>query len=183
MGPLGTSFNEIWLKIQTFSFRKMRLKCRLRNGVHFVPASICYWVVSHMWSQAIALTNDNILSNGPSEVYLNDEIWYFYWRKCIENATCKIAAIFFSIIVLKETQQIKPIHGMAEMTFSNTFCEWKNIYNLIPSLREFVRNSTIDKRTGLVEMVTFNMMIFADDFPWIMYVRDSKYLTPVDQRV
>ena len=32
----GTYFNEILFEIQIFSFKKMRLKCRLRNGGHFV---------------------------------------------------------------------------------------------------------------------------------------------------
>ena len=34
--PLGTNFNEILIKIQNFSFAKMDLKDRLRNGGHFV---------------------------------------------------------------------------------------------------------------------------------------------------
>ena len=39
--PFGTNFSEILIEIETFSFRKMHLKCRLRNGNHFVSASIC----------------------------------------------------------------------------------------------------------------------------------------------
>ena len=38
---LGTNFSEILIKILTFSFKKMRLKCRLWNGGHFVSASMC----------------------------------------------------------------------------------------------------------------------------------------------
>ena len=41
IGPLGTNFNEILIEIHTFSFKKMHLKWRLRNGVHFVSASMC----------------------------------------------------------------------------------------------------------------------------------------------
>ena len=41
MWPLGTKFNEILIRNKTFSFKKMHLKCRLRNGVHFVSASMC----------------------------------------------------------------------------------------------------------------------------------------------
>ena len=41
IGPLGTNFSEILIGIQTFLLTKMHLKCRLRNGVHFVPASVC----------------------------------------------------------------------------------------------------------------------------------------------
>ena len=37
IGPLGTSFSEILIKIHTFSFKKMHLKCRPQNGV---PASM-----------------------------------------------------------------------------------------------------------------------------------------------
>ena len=35
------NFSEIWIGIQTFSFKKCTWKCRLRNGVHFVSASMC----------------------------------------------------------------------------------------------------------------------------------------------
>ena len=41
IGPLGTNFSEILIEILTFSFKKMRLKCRLRNGGHVVSASMC----------------------------------------------------------------------------------------------------------------------------------------------
>ena len=41
IGPLGTNFNEILIKIHTFSFKKMKLKCSLENGGHFVAASMC----------------------------------------------------------------------------------------------------------------------------------------------
>ena len=39
--PLGTNLSEILIRIQIFSFKKMRLKSRLRNGVHYVSASMC----------------------------------------------------------------------------------------------------------------------------------------------
>ena len=39
--PLGTDFSEISIGIQTFSFQKCTWTCRLRNGVHFVLASMC----------------------------------------------------------------------------------------------------------------------------------------------
>ena len=41
IGPLGTNFNEILIKIHTFSLKKINLKCRLENGCHFVSASMC----------------------------------------------------------------------------------------------------------------------------------------------
>ena len=41
IGPLGTNFSEISIGIQTFSFKEMHLKCRLRNVGHFVSASMC----------------------------------------------------------------------------------------------------------------------------------------------
>ena len=41
IGPLGTNFNEILIKIQTFSFKEMHLKMSSGNGSHFVPASMC----------------------------------------------------------------------------------------------------------------------------------------------
>ena len=36
IGPLGTNFNEIWIKSETFLLTKMHLKHRLRNGGHIV---------------------------------------------------------------------------------------------------------------------------------------------------
>ena len=45
--PLGTNFNEILIEIHTFSFKKIHLKCRLRSGVHFVSASMCW--VTWLW--------------------------------------------------------------------------------------------------------------------------------------
>ena len=41
IGPLGTNFNEILIKIHTFSLKKWLWKRRLRNGGHFVSASMC----------------------------------------------------------------------------------------------------------------------------------------------
>ena len=41
IGPLETSFSEMLIEILTFSFQKCVWKCRLRNGGHFVPASMC----------------------------------------------------------------------------------------------------------------------------------------------
>ena len=38
-GPKGRNFSEILIGIQIFSIKEM-LKCRLRNGVHFVAASM-----------------------------------------------------------------------------------------------------------------------------------------------
>ena len=40
IGPLGTNFNEILIKVQTFSFKKMHIKCRLENGGHLVSSSM-----------------------------------------------------------------------------------------------------------------------------------------------
>ena len=37
IGPLGTNFSEIWIKLQNFSFIKMDLKMYcLWNGGHFI---------------------------------------------------------------------------------------------------------------------------------------------------
>ena len=41
IGPLGTNFNEILIKIHTFYSRKCIWKGRLENGGHSVSASIC----------------------------------------------------------------------------------------------------------------------------------------------
>ena len=41
IGPLGTNFSEILIKILHFHSRKCIWKCRLRNSGHFVSASMC----------------------------------------------------------------------------------------------------------------------------------------------
>ena len=41
IGPLGTNFNEILIKIHKFSFKKIHFKCCLENGGHLVLASMC----------------------------------------------------------------------------------------------------------------------------------------------
>ena len=41
IGPLRTYFSENLIKIQQFPLKKMHVKCRLRNGVHLVSASMC----------------------------------------------------------------------------------------------------------------------------------------------
>ena len=41
IGPLGTNFSELLAGIQAFSFKKCIWTCCLRNGVHFVSASMC----------------------------------------------------------------------------------------------------------------------------------------------
>ena len=41
IGPQGINFSEMLIEIHTFSFKKINLKCRLENGGHFVPASMC----------------------------------------------------------------------------------------------------------------------------------------------
>ena len=40
--PLGTNFGEIENGIPQFSYKEIIWKCRLWNGSHFVPASMCY---------------------------------------------------------------------------------------------------------------------------------------------
>ena len=40
IGPLGANFIAIFIGIQTFSLKKCSWRCRLRNGVHFVSASM-----------------------------------------------------------------------------------------------------------------------------------------------
>ena len=41
VGPLGTNFSQIVLKIQTFSFMKMPLKMLSAKSSNFVSASMC----------------------------------------------------------------------------------------------------------------------------------------------
>ena len=41
IGPLGTNFSQIWIKIYIFSFKKMHLKMSPGNGSYFVSTSMC----------------------------------------------------------------------------------------------------------------------------------------------
>ena len=39
--PLGASFSEVWIEIQTLQFKKCISKYRLQNGGHYISASMC----------------------------------------------------------------------------------------------------------------------------------------------
>ena len=67
IGPVGTYFSEILIEIDIFSFKKMHLKRRLRNGGHFVSASMCLqtlcWPLIYPWlEQQIFITNLTLYS-------------------------------------------------------------------------------------------------------------------------
>ena len=55
IGPLGTSLNEILIEIHIFHSRKCVWKYRLRNGGHFVSASMCSPLIS--WNHLKRLGN------------------------------------------------------------------------------------------------------------------------------
>ena len=38
--PLGTYYNEIWIEIHIFSFKKMHSICHQQNGVYFISTSV-----------------------------------------------------------------------------------------------------------------------------------------------
>ena len=59
IGPLGTKFSEIIIEILTFSFKKCAWKCRLRNGVHFVSASMWTHIKETSKSALLALCVGN----------------------------------------------------------------------------------------------------------------------------
>ena len=46
IGTLGINFSEISIEILTFSFKEMRLNCRLRNGGHFVGLNVLKTIYS-----------------------------------------------------------------------------------------------------------------------------------------
>ena len=45
IGPLGTNFSDILIRIQTFSFKKMHLKMWSAKWRPFVSAPICWWKI------------------------------------------------------------------------------------------------------------------------------------------
>ena len=68
IGPLGTNFSEIWIKIQTFHSRKCVWKCRLWNGGHFVY--LLYMMVCLMvWTGLLNL-----------QVYVIQPQWVCWYR-------------------------------------------------------------------------------------------------------
>ena len=78
IGPLGTNFSENLIGIQTFSFnsRKCPWKCRLRNGVHFVSASMC-WYNNCVFKYTVSLYRNMI---GSPIVKIR---WYYNCFICI----------------------------------------------------------------------------------------------------
>ena len=68
IGPLGTIFNDILIEIHTFSFKKIHLKCRLENGVHFASASMCWCFFLMSWlrqGRRARASADMLLSGVP----------------------------------------------------------------------------------------------------------------------
>ena len=77
IGPLGTNFSEILIGTQTFSFKKIGFKCRLRNGVHFVSASMC-WIG---WDLGRHVLDDNS-STLEKTLTLEEKTHQIqYWKK------------------------------------------------------------------------------------------------------
>ena len=56
LGTLGTYFNNIWIKIQQFSFQKMNFKMSSAKFWPFVSISICHW--KSYWYKVIQLPVD-----------------------------------------------------------------------------------------------------------------------------
>ena len=61
IGPLQTSFSEIWSEIHIFSFQEMYLKIYLENADHFVPVPMCSDPIFKMFFQMLILALQALL--------------------------------------------------------------------------------------------------------------------------
>ena len=50
IGPLGTNFSGILIETRTFSFKKMHLNCRLRNGLNVLKTDPSFHVMTSLCS-------------------------------------------------------------------------------------------------------------------------------------
>ena len=62
IGPLGTNFSEILIRIQTFSFKKMYLKMLSAKWRPFVSASMCYFPPSPLLFSVVRAVVENPMS-------------------------------------------------------------------------------------------------------------------------
>ena len=98
--PLGTNFSEISIVIQTFSFKKMH---RLRNGVHFVSASMCWYRICrnavYYWLSKLSYHNRNSSSTEgrsiPPRIFAHSMYFPFMVELSFLVDSCKIFAHIF----------------------------------------------------------------------------------------
>ena len=114
IGPLGTNFSEIVMRIHTFSFRKLHLKMSVKSRPFCLgPNVLTHWGrVTHICvskltilgshngllpgqCQAIISTNAGILLIGPLGTNYS-EMNTFHWRKCIRKYRLKNGSHFVS---------------------------------------------------------------------------------------
>ena len=113
----GTNFGEI-LEICISSFKKMHLKCRLRNVCHFVSA-LSYWGkgIHISVSKLTIIGSGNGLSPGRHQTIiwtildwalrnklqwnLNRNSYIFIQENAFENVVRKMSAIFLGLNVLR----------------------------------------------------------------------------------
>ena len=80
---LGTNFIEILIKMHAFSFKKMNLKCRLRNDGHLAPAPMGRSVSSRKAnSHLLCIVAVDLLAQGtgaPKGTLLNKVSWKIYF--------------------------------------------------------------------------------------------------------
>ena len=68
IGSLRTNFSEILIKIQTFSFIKCIWKCRLLNGIHFVPGKMSLRWSVWRWSINSGISRSPLLSKATTTI-------------------------------------------------------------------------------------------------------------------
>ena len=78
IGPLGTNFSEISIKIQTFSFTKLRLKV---SSAKWRPFCIDLNVLSApaliIWNNAVTLVSCKALETNPTAIGINNNATNF----------------------------------------------------------------------------------------------------------
>ena len=85
----GPNFNEIFIKIHTFSLKKIQLKiCRLENGGHFVSASMC-------WQTWLIGTWETWLSSFNNTYRFLSSIQKYFIRNCTGLVFAAFDVIFF----------------------------------------------------------------------------------------
>ena len=91
IGPLGTKFNEISIKIHTFHSRKCIWKCCLWNGGHFVSASMCYLICLKFYLCPCNVSCAIIWCK--TETWKNKSLLYSYMKGCYTSRFAEITII------------------------------------------------------------------------------------------
>ena len=135
IGPLGTNFSEIWIKIQNFSFVKMHLKISFVNWRPFCPGGV-NWTLGNKFQW-------NVNENGT--IFIGDNAF--------EN-DCKISPFLSRLQCVNSSPPGQNGCHFSYYAFKCIFMKEKFCI-LIPISLKFVPKGAINSKLALVQVVAW----------------------------